>query len=212
MMNGRRAANHLKAVWGGVAVVGVGVLLAACGHTSTSSTSLPPPTTVPAATTTTTTTAAPASPTTTDAGQVAGARCRSTVLSASIAGRSGGAGTLELVVDLTSKATVPCTLEGYPGLQMRDASGSALPTDVVRKGTYPFTSMNPTLVTLAPGGSARFNVGYSDVPVANESSCPASATMDVTAPNAYHSVSLSATIAPCNHGTVVVSPVFPPSA
>ena len=119
---------------------------------------------------------------------------------------------MELVVDLTSKATVPCTLEGYPGLQMRDASGSALPTNVVRKGTYPFTSTNPTLVTLAPGGSARFNVGYSDVPVANESSCPASASMDVTAPNAYHSVSLAATIAPCDHGTVVVSPVFPPSA
>ena len=209
MMNRRRAATHLKAVRSGVAVVGVGMLVAACSHTSTSSTSLPPPTTVPAAPTTT---AAPASTTTTDAGQVAGARCRSTVLSASIAGRSGGAGTLELVVDLTSKATVPCTLEGYPGLQMRDASGSALPTNVLRKGTYPFTSMNPTLVTLAPGGSARFNVGYSDVPVANESSCPASATMDVTAPNAYRSVSLSATIAPCNHGTVVVSPVFPPSA
>ena len=209
MTNGRRAATHLKTVRSGVAVVGVGVLIAACSHASTSSTSLPPPTTVPAAPTTT---AAPASTTTTDAGQVAGARCRSTVLSASIAGRSGGAGTLELVVDLTSKATVPCTLEGYPGLQMRDASGSALPTNVLRKGTYPFTSMNPTLVTLAPGGSARFNVGYSDVPVANESSCPASATMDVTAPNAYHSVSLSATIAPCNHGTVVVSPVFAPPA
>ena len=209
MMIRRRASTRVKAVRSGVAVVGVGVLVAACSHTSTSSTSLPPPTTVPVAPATT---AAPVSPTTTDAGQVAGARCRSTVLSASIAGRSGGAGTLELVVDLTSKATVPCTLEGYPGLQMRDASGSALPTNVLRKGTYPFTSMNPTLVTLAPGGSARFNVGYSDVPVANESSCPASATMDVTAPNAYHSVSLTATIAPCNHGTVVVSPVFPPSA
>ena len=86
MMNRRRAATHLKAVRSGVAVVGVGMLVAACSHTSTSSTSLPPPTTVPAAPTTT---AAPASTTTTDAGQVAGARCRSTVLSASIAGRSG---------------------------------------------------------------------------------------------------------------------------
>ena len=52
------------------------------------------------------------------------------------------------------------------------SSGGTLPTTVVRKGSYSFTSMAPTTVTLAPGQSAYFNIGYSDVPVGVETSLP----------------------------------------
>ena len=84
-----------------------------------------------------------------------------------------------------------------------------MPTKVIRGGTYSFTSMAPTTVTLAPGDSAYFNIGYSDVPVGGETSCPSSASLEITPPNAYDHLVLPVTLAPCGGGTLVVSPVFP---
>ena len=68
-----------------------------------------------------------------------------------------------------------CTLGGYPGLLLLNSAGAGLPTKVVRKGSYGFTAMAPTTVTVAPGNAAYFNIGYSDVPVGGETSCPTSA-------------------------------------
>jgi hypothetical protein len=79
---------------------------------------------------------------------------------------------------------------------------------VVRKGNYSFTVMAPTTVTLSPGGSAYFNIGYSDVPVGSETSCPTSASLEVTPPNSFDHLTFSAALAPCGGGTLVVSPVF----
>jgi hypothetical protein len=97
---------------------------------------------------------------------------------------------------------------GYPGLLLLGSAGAALPTNVVRKGTYGFTAMAPTTVLLPPGGTAYFNIGYSDVPVGGETTCPNSASLEITPPNAYDHLVLAATLAPCGGGTVVVSPVF----
>ena len=69
--------------------------------------------------------------------------------------------------------------------------------------------MAPTTVTLAMGESVYFNIGYSDVPVGQETSCPTSASLEVTPPNAYDHLVLPVTLAPCGGGTLVVSPVFP---
>jgi hypothetical protein len=69
--------------------------------------------------------------------------------------------------------------------------------------------MAPTTVTLAMGESVYFNVGYSDVPVGQETSCPTSASVEVTPPNAYDHLVLPVRMAPCGGGTLVVSPVFP---
>lgn len=102
----------------------------------------------------------------------------------------------------------PCTLGGYPGLLLLGSSGSGLPTTVVRKGSYSFTAMAPTTVSVAPGQSVYFNIGYSDVPVGGETSCPTSADLEITPPNAYDHLSVAATLAPCNGGTLTVSPVF----
>ncbi len=110
---------------------------------------------------------------------------------------------------LKSTAAAPCILGGYPGLQLLGPGKSALPTTVVRKGNYVFTSMAPTTVTLTNGQSAYFNIGYSDVPTgASQAACPTSTSLEVTPPNAYDSLVITAALAPCGGGTLTVSPVF----
>jgi hypothetical protein len=190
-----------------------GAVLAACSSssssTSTSSTSAhPTSTTGPtkgSSTTGASTSTSVAASSTTSPGP---ARCASAALTGSVVGSSGAAGTIEITVGLKSTAAGPCTLGGYPGLQLVGAGGAALPTTVVRKGNYSFTSMAPTTVSLGSGQSAYFNAGYSDVPVGNETTCPLASTLEVTPPNAYDHLSFPAQLAPCGGGTVVVSPVF----
>lgn len=138
-------------------------------------------------------------------------RCLVPKLVGSVVGGSGAAGTIETTFALKSTATTTCVLGGYPGLQMLSSSGTPLPTKVVRRGSYSFTSMAPTTVTVAPGGSVEFNVGYSDVPVGNETSCPSSKSIEITPPNAYDHLVIAATLSPCGGGTLVVSPVFSPT-
>jgi hypothetical protein len=189
-----------------LAMVG-GCALSACSSSPSSSSST---TTTSASTSTsrpanTTSTGASSSTSSTSAGT---ARCATASLSGAIAGSSGGAGTIETTVALKSTASTTCVLGGYPGLLLLSSAGAALPTNVVRKGSYSFTSMAPTTVTLAPGQSTYFNIGYSDVPVGTETTCPSSASLEVTPPNATDHLVIAATMEPCGGGTLVVSPVF----
>jgi hypothetical protein len=184
-----------------------GSVLSACSSDSSSptTTGAPASTSTPSTTGASTSTSSAASTTSTVAGP---ARCATAALSGSVVGSSGAAGTIETTVALKSTASAPCTLGGYPGMQMLSASGSPLPTMVVRKGNYAFTAMAPTTVTVGPGQSAYFNVGYSDVPVGNETTCPTSASVQVTPPNAFDHLVMTAALAPCGGGTLAVSPVF----
>ena len=179
-----------------------GAALGACSSGSSSSSTTAGPTSSSGIPSTSSTTPAPS---TTSTGPT---RCATAGLVGSIVGSSGAAGTIETTVGLRSTATTPCILGGYPGLQMLGPGGATLPTNVVRKGNYSFTSMAPTTVTLSSGQSAYFNIGYSDVPVGNETSCPTSASLEVTPPNATDQLVITATLSPCGGGTLVVSPVF----
>jgi hypothetical protein len=125
-----------------------------------------------------------------------------------VVGSSGAAGTIETTVVLTNTAPTTCILGGFVGLQMLAAGGGMLPTTVVRTGSYSFTAMAPTTVTLASGQSVYFNIGYSDVPSGSQTSCPTSASLQVTPPNATDHLVIPATLSPCGAGTLVVSPVF----
>ncbi len=136
------------------------------------------------------------------------ARCPTTGLSASVGGGNGAAGTIETTVVLRNASGATCVLGGYPGLLMLGPGGTPLPTIVVRKGAYSFTSQTPVVVTLTPGGTTSFNIGYSDVPVGGETSCPSSVSLEVTPPGAYDHLTTPATLAPCARGTLVVSPVL----
>jgi len=190
-----------------VAALVAGALLAACSSTSSSPTTTGSPPSTGGSTTTrgSPSTSTGGSTTTTAVGP---ARCATTALTGSVVGSSGAAGTIETTVALKSTGTAPCTLGGYPGMQMLAASGATLPTTVVRRGSYSFTAMAPTTVTLAPGQSAYFNIGYSDVPVGSETSCPTSTSVQVTPPNAFDHLVMAAALAPCGNGTLVVSPMF----
>ena len=187
-----------------------GAALGACSSGSSSSSTTAGPTSSSGIPSTSSTTPAPSTtskpaPSTTSTGPT---RCTTAGLVGSIVGSSGAAGTIETTVGLRSTATTRCILGGYPGLQMLGPGGATLPTNVVRKGNYSFTSMAPTTVTLSSGQSAYFNIGYSDVPVGNETSCPTSASLEVTPPNATDQLVMTATLSPCGGGTLVVSPVF----
>jgi len=190
-----------------LAVLVGGALLSSCssGSTATTTTGGSPPTSGSAATGGSTSTSSAASTTSTAAGIV---RCATTGLAGSVVGSSGAAGTIETTVALKNTSSAPCLLGGFPGLQMLSSSGSSLPTTVVRTGNYAFTAMPATTVTIGPGQPAYVNIGYSDVPVGNETSCPTSASVQVTPPNAVDHLVISAALAPCGGGTLVVSPVF----
>ncbi len=135
-------------------------------------------------------------------------RCPTTGLGGSVGASNGAAGTIETTVVLHNVSSATCVLGGYPGLLMLGTGGTALPTKVVRKGAYPFTSQPPVTVTLAPGETTSFNIGYSDVPVGGETSCPSSVALEVTPPGAYDHLTFPAALAPCAQGTLVVSPVL----
>ncbi len=85
----------------------------------------------------------------------------------------------------------------------------ALPTTVVRKGSYSFTGQDPVLVTLAAGQSGHINIGYSDVPHGNETTCPTASALQVIPPNATDHLTVMMNLSPCDGGTIVTSPVLP---
>jgi hypothetical protein len=128
----------------------------------------------------------------------------------SVGGSNGAAGTIEDTVTLANTSGAQCSLIGYPGMQLYDSAGTAVPTMVVRGGVHfavAAANAAPAKVTLAPNQSAQFVLHYSDVPSGNETSCPNSSTARITPPNDLTSASVALSIAPCG-GVVHVSPVF----
>jgi hypothetical protein len=191
-------------------VLAAGALATACSSGASSSTSTtarrPAVTTTTRPTAATTTTSAGGATTTTAAsGTVA---CATSQLAASLAGGNGAAGTIETTVALRNNSSRTCVLAGYPALQMVDAQGSAVPTKTVNGGSYAFTKWAQTVVSIAPGQSGSFNIGYSDVPMGSETSCPSSAALRITPPANYDPLTVPASLAPCNGGTLVVSPIL----
>jgi hypothetical protein len=125
---------------------------------------------------------------------------------------NGAAGTIYTTVNLTNSSSATCTLQGYPGMQLLNAQGGSLPTNVVRgQMQFPTAAANqaPAVVTLAPQQTATFALAYEDVPVGNETSCPTSAKAEITPPNDTAYVIVTLAIGPCGGGTVHVSPVYP---
>jgi Protein of unknown function (DUF4232) len=206
-----RAAARRRAGTG-LLVTSLGVLGLAAGCSSGSSTATTTTTTRPTTTTTTGPTTTTSRPTTTTTTTATTAMCQSSQLSVSPQQGSGAAGTIEMTVVFTNRGASTCSLFGYPGMQLLDASGGNLPTNVVRGGgpIFPVAAANqpPKTVLIASGASASFGLSYSDVPVGNETSCPTSANAEITPPGNTSSVTVALAIAPCGGGTVHVSPVY----
>jgi hypothetical protein len=120
---------------------------------------------------------------------------------------SAAAGNIAVTYGLSNASPVACTLFGYPGVQMLDASGRPIPTQVSHGGSYTFPVETPSVVTLSPGAQASFFLGYTDVPSGTEMSCPQSARLNITPPGSTGTVQLADQIAPCGGGAVTVSPL-----
>jgi hypothetical protein len=127
-------------------------------------------------------------------------------------GSQGAAGTFELTFALRNTSTVSCPMDGYPGAQLVDASGTQLPTHVVSGGSLQFTDFAPADVVLGAGDSAYFNLAYSDVPTATETTCPTAAQIEITPPHAVDHDVVPVHITVCAAGTLTVSPVFSSSS
>lgn len=110
---------------------------------------------------------------------------------------------------MTNTGSAPCSTYGYPGLLLVSTSGAALTTTVVRGGGLAFENIAPGEVVLAPGDTAYFNIGFSDVQTAT-TTCSSSRTIEVTPPTntAHATVSAGLGIYACDNGTLHVSAVF----
>ena len=126
----------------------------------------------------------------------------------SLVGSQGAAGTFELTFALRNSSTTACPMDGYPSAQLLGSSGTELPTHVVSGGSYQFTDFNPAPVQLAPGATAYFNLAYSDVPTATETTCPTATQIEVTPPHAVDHDVVAVQLMVCAAGTLTVSPVF----
>jgi hypothetical protein len=152
-----------------IAVLGFVTIAAACDGGGDSE-----PTTTTSSSTTTT---APA-PSTTAGGPPT---CATSQLTATISEPDAGAGQRNAFVTFTNNGSAPCTMFGYIGLQLLDAQGDDVPTDVVR-------SAGPeALVTLDPGGQAYTTLQWGVIASGNEPDdgpCePDPAEIEITSPN-----------------------------
>jgi hypothetical protein len=174
--------------------------LAACSSNkqATPSTSRPTTSTKPAPVTTT----VPLSTTTTTPA------CSGANYILSVLGTEGAAGTNEVTLGLRNTATVACALFGYPGVQLFGANGANLDTNEIEGGGLSFTDFPRENVSVAPGATAYFNIGYSDVTTGTESSCPTASGIQIIPPNSTTELRAAGQFTVCNGGSVNVSPVF----
>lgn len=157
--------------------------LSACGASKPAAprTSKPPTgtvakttTTVPVTSPTTSSTIQPPTTTTT-----ALTRCRSNQLVAHGGNVTGGSGFGDVVITLTNKSGVSCTLYGYPGIGMITSSGYAVAVNPTRAtiGGPAFSNVPKQQVVLAPGADAYFGFTWW------LGSCQPSGVLEVTPPN-----------------------------
>ena len=166
-------------------------------------------------TTTTTTTTTAASTTTTTTAQTAA--CRGGGLTGKFGPGQGAAGTIFMSVIVTNHGTVPCTLNGYPTMTFYDSSNHTMPSAVTPSGAYfsgsGGTPVTPSLITVAPQGTATFALAYSDVPAGSQTSCPEVDHISVYTPGFTSTVDAisipgAGTFGPCGGGAVTVSPFY----
>ena len=98
------------------------------------------------------------------ASTASGTRCRAGDLSAALIARDSAAGNRYATLVLTNTSRRTCTVFGYGGLQLADASRHPIPTIQRRDPMHP-----PSLIRLEPGIKASALLHWSAVPHAGES-------------------------------------------
>lgn len=123
---------------------------------------------------------------------------------------NGAAGHIGLIYRIHNLSGRPCSLYGYPGVQLLDRHFVSMPTTVTRGGSF-IGSIPKQRVSLPAGGNAYFTLLYSDVPTGN-GPCRTARNLMIFAPNNFLPVVTYAApngggITACN-GAVNVSPVI----
>lgn len=186
-----------------VAVVVIAVVAVGLGAFFAGRETAPTKTATTLPTTTTTLPTTTTSPPTTSAVL---ATCQPSQLRIEQSGGGAAAGTNERTFSLTNTSSTTCELYGYPGMLLLGPGSAAEPTNVVRGGGLAFEDISPSTVTLVPGSTAYFNVGYSDV----MSPCSTATDVEITPPGdtAHAVVTVPLAINACDDGTLNVSAVF----
>ncbi|MCG8924184.1 DUF4232 domain-containing protein [Lentzea sp. CC55] len=134
-------------------------------------------------------------------------RCDSTTLKGEVAPTDAGAGNRYGRFIVTNSGTVPCTLNGYSGFQLENASG-VVPTKLERKA-----DPGPSQMTLAPGGKAAANLHWNVVPAGGEpveGPCqPEPPKASAIPPNETAPLSVPWTLGPvCSGGHIEISAFY----
>jgi len=143
--------------------------------------------------------------TTTSGGSTGTARCRTADLAGSLQPGSPGAGQRYATVVLRNTSARTCTIKGYGGVGLVDASGAALPTHQNR------VSPAPKAVTLKPGSSASSQLHWGAIPGpgdATSGDCqPTPAALQVIPPDETTALSIPWSQGPvCEGGTLDQQP------
>jgi hypothetical protein len=132
-------------------------------------------------------------------------RCRLSQLALAQPKSTGAAGSVRMRFVFTNVSATTCELFGFPGMQLLNAPGAALPT-YVRRGASAVVPAEPEAdVVMTHSQHASFYAGYSDVPTGTQA-CKVSTSVEVTPPNDTKHFTLRLAIAPCG-GIVTLSPV-----
>lgn len=168
-------------------------------------------------TTTSTTSTTVSTTTTTVAITPVGTTCIASDFTGAYVEGEGAAGTISASVTLTKATPGSCTLKGWPILSLQDTTGAVLSSTMIneRPGNAPIqfpaaqANQAASLLTLAHGATASFSLAYSDVPTSS-AACPSARTVSVqfAKDGSVATVTPSSPIAPCNHGTIWVSPFY----
>lgn len=154
------AASRNRKRTAALLLAGVGILVTACGTTSSTSTTSTPTTSAP----TTPTAAAPgttsptsgSSTTSTTSGPKTNG-CATSDLSISIGNPNGTAGAIHYILTYRNNGASACTLFGYPGVSFLAADGSQIGSPAQRSSGDSVLS-----VIVAPGANAYSGVSVTD--------------------------------------------------
>jgi hypothetical protein len=206
----------LRAPWRvALGLLVLGALASACstsggnGHKTGSNT---PQGTQTTASTSTTSSTLPATAVTTSTAATSGC----VTVSATSQPSQGAAGTIVGMFTVVPVGVQSCTLVGYPSLIRYGSGNAVVPVHVVNGLTVnlsgPATQpAAPITITAAQPG--EFTYQYSDVPTGSETTCAASSTVSVVTPGQTNgSTPVALDMAPCNGGTIEVSPFYLASA
>jgi len=142
-------------------------------------------------------------------GAAAGEPCRSSQLAVKLVDATrGSAGWSDWLFELRNTSVTPCTLAGYPSVQLLDAAKHPLATLEERGAGPALTGRVATTVPLPAGGAAVFGIETYGCVGSSKSQAPAVNLM-VTPPG--ETTALLVTVDPpvtsCNDGRFVTSPV-----